>query len=156
MSGGKFAPRPATTSDEDTLVAGNLAMAFETEQLRLDPELLRQGVRRALRGEVGAEYFVVEDLFSGHPLGQLMVTREWSDWRCCELWWIQSVYVWPEARQMGVFTALYTHVLEAARAAGAAGLRLYVDTRNTTAQAVYDRLGMNGEHYRLFEAMFRA
>ena len=148
------APRSATAADEDSLVAGNLAMARETEGLNLDPEQLRAGVRRALGGQVGAEYFVIDEPRSDHPLGQLMVTREWSDWRNREVWWIQSVYVWPEARKQGVFKALYSHVQHAARAAGAGGLRLYVDTQNTAAQSVYTRLGMNGEHYRVFEAMF--
>ena len=129
-------------------------MALETESLALDPARLRAGVRRALGGEVGAQYFIIDGPASGQPLGQLMVTREWSDWRDTEVWWIQSVYVWPEARQQGVFRALYSHVQQAARAAGAGGLRLYVDTQNMAAQTVYTRLGMSGEHYRVFEAMF--
>ena len=33
------------------------------------------------------------------------------------------------------------------------GLRLYVDGRNKAAQRVYERLGMDGEHYRVFEWM---
>ena len=41
-----------------------------------------------------------------------------------------------------------------AQAAGAGGLRLYVDETNTRAQAVYTSLGMNGGHYRVFEDMF--
>jgi ribosomal protein S18 acetylase RimI-like enzyme len=68
--------------------------------------------------------------------------------------WIQSVYVPPEARGQGVYRALATAVADAARAQGAAGLRLYVDQRNTPAMAVYARLGMNGDHYRVFERMF--
>lgn len=147
-------PRPACFTDEDTLVAGNLAMALETEDLQLDPDVVRQGVRRGLTDDVGARYFVVDDATTGLPLGQLMVTREWSDWRNREVWWIQSVYVWPNARKKGVYAALYTHVKAAALQAGAGGVRLYVDTTNTAAQAVYSRLGMNGEHYRVFEAMF--
>jgi len=35
-------------------------------------------------------------------------------------------------------------------------LRLYVDTSNTRAQAVYAALGMNGDHYRVFEDMFQS
>jgi len=34
------------------------------------------------------------------------------------------------------------------------GLRLYVDTTNVRAQQVYAALGMNGDHYRVFEDMF--
>ena len=33
------------------------------------------------------------------------------------------------------------------------GIRLYVDNRNRSAQEVYARLGMEGEHYRVFEWM---
>ena len=32
-----------------------------------------------------------------------------------------------------------------------AGLRLYVDKTNTSAQEVYTRLGMSKEHYELYE-----
>ena len=83
-----------------------------------------------------------------------MVTPEWSDWRASWVHWIQSVYVHPDARGMGVYRTLATAVGSAARADGAAGLRLYVDQRNTSAMAVYSRLGMNGDHYRVFELMF--
>ena len=41
-----------------------------------------------------------------------------------------------------------------AQKAGAGGLRLYVDTTNTRAQQVYAAMGMNGDHYRVFEDMF--
>ena len=45
-------------------------------------------------------------------------------------------------------------LIEEARAEGARGLRLYADERNSNAHAVYRRLGMNGDHYRVFELMF--
>jgi ribosomal protein S18 acetylase RimI-like enzyme len=35
----------------------------------------------------------------------------------------------------------------------AAGLRLYVDLSNERARKVYQALGMNGEHYQVFEWM---
>lgn len=144
--------RPATLADLDFLVAANLAMALETEHLRLDREILREGVRTLLEQRAPGAYWVVE--LDGVVVGQLMVTYEWSDWRNRIVWWIQSVYVMPDARQHGVFRRLYTHVREAAKAAGAGGLRLYVDTTNVRAQQVYSALGMNGDHYRVFEDMF--
>ena len=70
------------------------------------------------------------------------------------VWWIQSVYVAPRARRIGVLTALYRHVRQEAQAAGAGGLRLYVDNTNARAQSAYTALGMKGDHYRVFEAMF--
>lgn len=151
-----WSPRRGTSADEDVLVEGNLAMAQETEGLALCPDTLRAGVRRALSGEAGAHYVLIDHPGTGQPVGQLMVTREWSDWRAAWVWWIQSVYVWPDARRQGVYGALYAHVLSTAREAGAAGVRLYVDERNKPAQAVYSALGMNGDHYRVFEFMLDA
>ncbi len=83
-----------------------------------------------------------------------MITFEWSDWRNGNVWWIQSVYVVPVNRGGGIFGGLYRHVQELARQdSNVRGLRLYVDKRNIRAQEVYARLGMNGEHYQVFEWM---
>jgi GNAT superfamily N-acetyltransferase len=144
--------RPATTADLDFLVSGNLEMALETENLRLDPDTVRTAVRALLDGRQAGRYWVAE--VDDVPAGQLLVTFEWSDWRNRMIWWIQSVYTTPAARRHGVYRALYAHVRQEAQAAGACGLRLYVDTRNTRAQQVYASLGMNGDHYRVFEEMF--
>lgn len=143
--------RAGVPDDLDLIVRGNLAMARETEGLALDPDTLRRGVARVLSGPADAFYRVAER--DGRVAGQLMVTREWSDWRCGWVWWIQSVYVWPDHRRKGVYAALYRRILEEARAAGVAGVRLYVDERNRRAAGVYARLGMDGEHYRVFEQM---
>lgn len=144
--------RPGTPDDAATITVFNAAMALETEGLALDRAVLGSGVRRALSGEVGAFYRIAER--EGQVLGQLMVTTEWSDWRDRQVWWIQSVYVVPEGRRLGVYRALHAAVLQEARAAGAAGVRLYVDRRNTQAMATYTAQGMDGEHYRVFEQMF--
>ena len=144
--------RRARIEDAAALVAGNLAMARETEQLQLDPAVLRAGVAAILEERAPGRYYVFEE--EGRVLAQLMITYEWSDWRNRVVWWIQSVYVDPAHRQRGLYRQLYAVVREEARAAGAAGLRLYVDATNTRAQAVYTALGMDGGHYRVFEAMF--
>jgi GNAT superfamily N-acetyltransferase len=146
--------RPASLDDLDTIVANNLAMALETEDLALSPALLRPGVEAVLAGRVDAFYRLAQESDAGPVIGQLMITREWSDWRNTFVWWIQSVYVTPEARGRGVYKALYEHVRDEAIAAGAAGLRLYMDLRNARARTVYERLGMRGDHYQVFEAMF--
>jgi ribosomal protein S18 acetylase RimI-like enzyme len=144
--------RPATPADLDVLVAGNLAMAEETEGLRLDRPTLEAGVLALLEGRAPGAYWVAE--LDGRVAGQLAVTYEWSDWRNRTVWWIQSVHVDRSARRGGIFRALYATARQAALDAGAAGLRLYVDTSNTPAQQVYRSLGMNGDHYRVFEDMF--
>jgi GNAT superfamily N-acetyltransferase len=145
--------RPATIADLDFVVSGNLEMAIETEGLTLNEAVLREGVR-AILGDthVPGAYWIAE--LNGVVVAQLMITFEWSDWRNRMIWWIQSVYVSPGARRHGVFRALYLHVRDEATAAGAGGLRLYVDTTNSRAQQVYAALGMNGDHYRVFEDMF--
>ena len=82
----------------------------------------------------GAGFYLVAER-DGVAAGSLLVTFEWSDWRCGDFWWIQSVYVHPAARRGGVFRALYAAVEQRAAAAGAVGLRLYVETENQHAQA---------------------
>jgi GNAT superfamily N-acetyltransferase len=144
--------RPATHADFPFIVAANQRLARETEHLELDESILRDGVRALLEKRAPGAYWMAE--LDGRVVGQLLITFEWSDWRNRMVWWIQSVYVLAEARQHGVFRALYAHVRSEAEAAGAGGLRLYVDTTNTRAQRVYASLGMNGDHYRVFEDMF--
>jgi ribosomal protein S18 acetylase RimI-like enzyme len=144
--------RRATLADIDVIVAGNLSMAEETENLRLDPAVLRQGVLALLEDRAPGRYWVAEH--DGQVVGQLLITYEWSDWRNRMMWWIQSVHVARESRRHGVFRTLYTFARRESKAAGAGGLRLYVDVTNTRAQAVYTAMGMNGDHYRVFEEMF--
>lgn len=144
--------RRATPADLELLVSGNLTMARETEGLDLDPDTLRAGVRALLEERAPGTYWVAE--LDGRVVGQLAITYEWSDWRNRIVWWIQSVHVEHAVRRQGVFRMLYQAVRAEAIAAGAAGLRLYVDTRNSRAQAVYRSLGMDGDHYHVYEDMF--
>lgn len=144
--------RPATPADLDFLVQGNVRLARETENLELDVATVRLGITALLEGRAPGRYWVAER--DGQPVGQTLTTYEWSDWRNQVVWWIQSVYVISSARQDGVFRTLYASIRDAARRDGAGGLRLYVDTTNTRAQQVYTSLGMNGNHYRVFEDMF--
>ena len=144
--------RPASINDLDFLIAGNLALALESEALSLDTASLAQGIRALLEKRAPGQYWVAEH--DGRAVGQTLITFEWSDWRNRMIWWIQSVYVVPEARHHGVFRALYAHLRQEAQAAGSCGIRLYVDAHNTRAQQVYAALGMNGDHYRVFEDMF--
>ena len=145
--------RPATPGDLDTIVLGNTKLAEESEAVRLDQATLRPGVAALLEGRAPGRYWVAE--LNGDVVGQLLITFEWSDWRNCMVWWIQSVYVAQHARRSSVLKALYRHVHIEAEADGAGGLRLYVDNRNSRAQAAYAALGMTGDHYRVFEDMFR-
>jgi ribosomal protein S18 acetylase RimI-like enzyme len=146
--------RSARATDLEFLVEGNALMAAETEGRELDRELLAEGVAAVFGDPAKGCYYVADD--GEEPVGQLLVTREWSDWRAGWFWWIQSVYVVPELRGQGVFARLYAHLLtEARRDPEVCGLRLYVDDDNTAAAAVYERLGMDDAGYRVFEVDFR-
>ncbi len=96
--------RQATLEDTEFLVAGNAAMALETEARALDIHTLRAGVC-ALFDDPARGFYLIAEL-AGRPAGQMMITYEWSDWRNATFWWIQSVYTLPDSRHRGVFQAL--------------------------------------------------
>ncbi|GIW82691.1 MAG: N-acetyltransferase GCN5 [Gemmatales bacterium] len=144
--------RAARFEDIDTIVRFNAALARETEHLDLDHATLCKGVAQLLGDPEKGRYFVAVDGIE--VVGQIMVTYEWSDWRCGWLWWIQSVYVAPAARRQGVFSALFQHVLETAKAQGdVVGIRLYVEKNNVSAQQTYERQGMTMAPYLVYERL---
>lgn len=143
--------RIASLEDAALLAEWAQAMAWETEHKTLDPDTVIEGVQRGLHDPERARYFVAEQ--DGRAVGTLMLTAEWSDWRCADWWWIQSVYVLPTHRRHGVFRALYRHVEALAISTdGVCGLRLYVERDNAAAQATYQRMGMVDAGYRMYEA----
>jgi GNAT superfamily N-acetyltransferase len=143
--------REATPADAPSIVEFQLAMARETEELELDREVLTKGVDAVFANASLGRYFVAAA--DGRVVASLMITYEWSDWRNGNVWWIQSVYVIPEFRRRGVYAGLYAFVRAMVEETAVRGIRLYVDERNKPAQEVYSRLGMNGEHYRVYEWM---
>lgn len=143
--------RRATPADVGVLVAFNTAIAWETEHKRLRPEVLTAGVGAVLADPNRGFYTVALDE-AGEVVGQMMVTFEWSDWRNGWFWWIQSVYVRPDARRKGVFRALYGDIgRQAAADPGVIGLRLYVERENAHARATYAALGMTETTYGMME-----
>ena len=148
-----IAIRMATKADLEVLVRFQIAMAAESEDKGLDENTLRDGIATALSSEDLALYILAE--IAGKPVGTLMLTWEWSDWRNGRFWWIQSVYVTSAHRRLGVYSAMHHHVLSlASKDPTAAGIRLYVEKDNDDAQATYRHLGMVETHYRLFETEF--
>jgi ribosomal protein S18 acetylase RimI-like enzyme len=95
------------------------------------------------------QYWVAED--EGKVVASLLITYEWSDWRNANVWWFQSVYVLPEYRRSGIFRSMYLKIKEEGERQGIAGLRLYVETNNERARKTYEALGMQSEHYTMYE-----
>lgn len=153
-----FIIRDAAPADAHALAEFNCLMALETEDARLTPAVVRRGVEAVFAQPARGFYVVAE---AGPASGDardiaaaLLVTREWSDWRNAEWWWIQSVYVRASHRRRGAYRALYEHVTARAAAAGnVCGFRLYVERDNAIAQQTYAALGMRETRYKLFEQL---
>ena len=144
--------RNATQEDIATIIDFQIKMALETEELTLEPDVVKEGVAAVFRDPTKGRYFVAEE--EGVVVASLMITYEWSDWRNGLVWWFQSVYVLPQFRVKGIFAQMYHHIKGLVEASpDIRGLRLYVDKRNLPAQKVYTRLGMNGSHYDTYEWM---
>src|SRR6185437_6187840 len=146
--------RPARQDDVGTIVMFNAALALETESRRLDRATLRNGTL-AFLDSPGYRFYIVAELPVGKnysPVGQLMITYEWSDWRNGVFWWIQSVYVDPHWRRRGVFRRMHDAVASQAKAdPKVCGIRLYVEEDNHSAETVYQRVGLARSAYRVYE-----
>ena len=119
--------------------------------MTLAPEIINKGVNAVFTDPSRGRYWVAED--NGTIVASLLITFEWSDWRNCFVWWIQSVYVLPEFRRKGIFRSMYLYIKEEAGKDGIPGLRLYVETNNAPAQNTYEALGMSSLHYKMYEWM---
>lgn len=144
--------RNATRSDAETIAGFQISMAAETEDMSLDSETVRKGVQAVFDDPGKGRYWVAE--IEGEVAGCMLTIPEWSDWRNGTVLWIHSVFIRPEFRRHGLFRKLYAHLREMVEAdASLMGLRLYVDRSNDIARRVYESIGMDGEHYQLFEWM---
>jgi GNAT superfamily N-acetyltransferase len=142
--------RRATTADVDCVCEFNRLLALESEGKALDHGSLWPGVGAVLADPVKGLYYLAQE--EDRILGQIGLTFEFSDWRNGWFWWIQSVYVRPEARRRGVFRTLFEHVRRAAECdTSVIGLRLYVENDNAAAHATYQNLGLQWTTYRVME-----
>lgn len=141
--------RPATIDDASIVADFNIAMALETENLKLAPDTVNKGVRHLIEhSELGFYLVAVRD---DKVVGSLLVTTEWSDWRNGVFWWVQSVYVAPSFRRQGIYRSLYAEVQQLASSKNVCGFRLYVEKENLPAKQTYEKLGMHETHYRMYE-----
>lgn len=152
MSTNELIIRGATDDDVSIIAQFNRAMALETEDKQLDPQVVEAGVEAILTDPAKGFYLIAE--YQGEIVGTLMITTEWSDWRNAQFWWIQSVYILPDARRQGIYSALHRQVQALAEEeAEVCGIRLYVDRENRPAQKAYESLGMGPTSYRMYEEM---
>src|SRR5437763_17201306 len=116
--------REAAVTDAPPIIEFQQAMARETESIELDGSIVTRGVHAVFDDPSRGRYFVAEA--EGEVIASLLITYEWSDWRCGNVWWIQSVYVRPAHRRRRVYARMYEFVRDAAaRDAAVRGIRLY-------------------------------
>ena len=75
--------RPARPGDVSLMARWAEAMALESEDKQLDAATVTRGIQLAFDDARRGRYFMAE--IAGEPVGTLMLTWEWSDWRCA--WW---------------------------------------------------------------------
>jgi GNAT superfamily N-acetyltransferase len=143
--------RKATPGDAPSIIDFQQKMAWETEKMTLKPDVVGKGVNAVFGNKTRGHYWVAEE--NNTVIASLLITFEWSDWRNTNVWWFQSVYVLPAYRRQGIFRSMFLHIREEAEMENAAGLRLYVETNNIQAQFTYEALGMQSEHYKMYEWM---
>ena len=142
--------RKARTDEAEQIAQFQILMAQETEGMALDTEIVRRGVAGVFAEPTRGTYWVVEA--EGKLLGSMLVIPEWSDWRCGTVLWIHSLFIQPPARKRGLFRLLYQNLKQQViQNPNLKGLRLYVDKTNTVAREVYEKLGMNRDHYEMYE-----
>ena len=145
--------RPAEVGDCEIIAEFNCLLAEESEDTHLDAATIRAGVQALLADSHKGRYFMA--CVGDRIVGQLMHTREWSDWRNGHIWWLQSVYVHPDFRRQGVFRRLYDHLVsEAEGDPNVVGIRLYVEPNNDHAQKTYRDLGMHQPGYFVMQRFF--
>lgn len=141
--------RKAETTDAEEIILFQENMAIETEDIILEHDIIAGGVVAVFADKTKGQYYVAES--NREVIGSLLITAEWSDWRNSYIWWFQSVYIKPAFRRKGIFREMYKYIRTRAGENNIAGLRLYVEKENTTAQNTYEAMGMDGDHYKLFE-----
>jgi GNAT superfamily N-acetyltransferase len=144
--------KKALPTNWQTIANFQLLMAKETEDIDLDWDTVSKGVKAVFDNPGLGQYFIAES--EGKIVASLMTTFEWSDWRNKMVWWLQSVYILPDYRRMGIFRKMYEHIQQLVlKNENVSGIRLYVDLSNDNARKTYEALGMDGEHYQVYEWM---
>ena len=141
--------RDATEADILVLVDFNVAMARHVGE-QVDRVVVERGVMRVLTDGVCGFYLVAES--DGVIVGQLFVSRTWSDWEAGWFWGPQSLWVDPGHRRRGVaralIDALHAQLVDSPEVRG---LTFIVEDGNDAARDLYESLGATALTYRVWE-----
>mgnify|MGYP001073876482 CR=1 FL=1 len=144
--------KKASHENLSEIVEFQVQMAAETENLNLNRETVSAGVQKIFNNQNLGTYWGVYE--KEKLIACTLTVPEFSEWRNGTVLWIHSVYVIEEYRGKGVFKKIYNSLKNLViRDSDYMGLRLYVDKSNHNAQEVYRKLGMDGEHYLVYEWM---
>ena len=155
-NGSMLTIREARIDDSDFIAQSQVSMAWETEEMKLDPPTVKLGVAAVFQDPSKGKYFIAVEENQGREtrIGCVLTISEWSDWRNGTVLWIHSLFVIPTERGKGVYRQMYEFLQNRVQTSNdLRGLRLYVDHRNVSAQKIYQKLGMSKEHYSMFEWM---
>ncbi len=134
----------------DIIADFQIKMALETENIKLSYKNIIKGVEAVFNDKTKGQYYIAK--YNNKIIASLLTTYEWSDWRNAYYLWIQSLYVIKDYRNKKVFKTMYNHLKNiVSQSDKYAGIRLYVDKSNINAINVYNKIGMNNDHYLFFE-----
>jgi len=101
-----------------------------------------EGARRFLTERLGRDESVVFGVIeNGRAIGFAQLYPSFSSVSMTFVWILNDLFVVPEARRLGVATALLRAVREFAKTRGAGRLVLSTAVDNKSAQALYEREG---------------
>ncbi|NIM91508.1 MAG: GNAT family N-acetyltransferase [Candidatus Aminicenantes bacterium] len=140
--------RRAILADLEKLVSFTVVEAKEAEGIDLSPKNVRRSVLAALENDALGKYWVLARE-KDEIIGNVSVVREWSNWKGGYYWWIQSLFIQPEFRGLGLMQMLIDTVKEEARNEEALELRLCVHSANKRALKAYRKSGFSESDYRI-------
>ncbi|KAA8898432.1 hypothetical protein TRICI_006561 [Trichomonascus ciferrii] len=122
--------------------------AKESEDAEINVEKLEQGIRMPLEDPSIAMYWVLVDE-EDVPVGNVSVTKEWSDWNAGYYWWIQTIFIRQEYRGLGCVKILVSILEKEMKEQGGLELRLYVHRDNKRARRAYEKVNFELSRYEM-------
>jgi GNAT superfamily N-acetyltransferase len=141
--------RKATKKDAEIIAENNISLAFETENRRINKITAENGVKEVFSNPRNGFYLLAET--NNNIVGQLFITKEWSDWRNAPIWWMHRVYIQKTWRKKGVLTSLLEKLKEMVINKGVYALRLYAFNENHKAIEIYKKLGFTNTPFIILE-----